>query len=81
MVVKLNMFLVGFYINGRLRLLHNIERHRKFNDDLEMNGVYVSQDNGEVVHIVGHTDTGVITSGMSDNDMSLARDRYFDGTP
>ena len=80
-MVKLNMFLVGFYINDKLRLLHNVERHRKFNANLEMNGVYVSQDNGIVVHVVGHTETGLITSGMSDSDVKKSRDRYFDGTP
>ncbi len=80
MIVKLNMFLVGFYINDKLRLLHNVERHRRSDEELEMNGVYVSQDNGEVVHVVGYTDKGIITVNMSDEDIGAARDRYLGGT-
>ena len=81
MIVKLNMYLVGFYINDKLRLLHKVERHRNYNDNLEMHLDYVSQDNGVVDHVVGYTDTGLITSGMSDEDKKAAKVRYFDCTP
>lgn len=80
-MVKLNMFLVGFYINDKLRLLHNVERHRQFDEDLEMQGVYVSLDNGSVIHVVGHMmDGGAITAWMSEDDRDLAKDRYLGGT-